>query len=233
MLKRNRRKIILSSIVVLLPILFGLVLWNNLPDMMATHWGADGNANGFSGKAFAVLGLPSFLLVLHLVCLLFTLADRKQAEQNAKALNLIFWIIPAISLLVNGAIYCAALGGEFNSAMFMPVLLGLMFIYMGNYLPKVKQNGTLGIRISWTRNNEENWNKTHRFGGKVWVGCGMILLLSAFLPLGAMLWVMVCVIAAATIAPVVYSHSIYKRHRRAGIIYAAPMGNKAKNSSDK
>lgn len=233
MLKSNRRKIILSSIVILLPILFGLVLWNDLPDMLTTHWGADGSVDGFGAKAFAVFGLPSFLLILHLAGLLFTLSDRKQAGQNTKALNLIFWIIPAISLLINGAMYCMALGREFNAVMFLPVLLGLMFLCMGNYLPKVKQNGTLGIKISWTRNNEENWNKTHRFGGKVWVGCGAIMLFSAFLPIRAMLWVMVCVVVAATVAPMLYSHSIYKRHRRAGIVYAAPSKSKAEKTAAK
>lgn len=95
-----------------------------------------------------------------------------------------------------------------------------MFIFIGNYLPKVKQNRTLGIKISWALNNEENWNKTHRFGGKVWVVGGLILLLSIFLPLKAMVSVVVCVIAALAIIPIVYSYSIYKQHQKAGIVYA-------------
>ena len=66
-----------------------------------------------------------------------------------------------------GIMYRAAFGKEFDLAFFMPAMLGVMFIFIGNYLPKVKQNRTLGIKISWALNNEENWNKTHRFGGKV------------------------------------------------------------------
>ena len=69
-------------------------------------------------------------------------------------------------------------------------------------------------------NNEENWNKTHRFGGKVWVVGGLILLLSIFLPLKVMVWVVVCVIAALAIIPIVYSYFIYKQHQKEGIVYA-------------
>ena len=73
MLKKNTFKIILSSLIILLPVVYGILMWNDLPDMMTTHWGADGNADGVGGKVFAVFGLPAILLALHFVCLLFTL----------------------------------------------------------------------------------------------------------------------------------------------------------------
>ena len=169
MLKKNKIKVIISSIIILLPALFGIIMWNDLPDIITTHWGADGNADGLSGKVFAVFGTPIILLIFHFVCLLFTSLDKKQKDQNQKALGMVFWILPIISLFANGIMYRAAFGKEFDLAFFMPAMLGVMFIFIGNYLPKVKQNRTLGIKISWALNNEENWNKTHRFGGKVWV----------------------------------------------------------------
>ena len=227
MLKEHKFKVIISSIVILLPILFGIIMWNDLPDIMTTHWGADGNADGFGEKVFVVFGLPFILLVLHFVCLLVTLLDKKQKEQNQKALGMIFWILPVISLFVNGIMYRAAFGKEFNFALFMPALLGAMFIFIGNYLPKVKQNRTLGIKISWTLNNEENWNKTHRFGGKVWVVGGLVLLLSVFLPLTAMVWFTACVIAAMLIIPMVYSYSIYRQHQKEGIAHGTPKKSSA------
>lgn len=226
MIKKNKFKVVISSIIVLLPVLFGIIMWNDLPDIMTTHWGADGNADGFGGKAFAVFGLPFILLAVHLVCILFTLSDKRQKEQDPKALGIIFWIIPAVSLFANGIMYHAALGGEFNPASFLPALLGLMFIFIGNYLPKVKQNRTLGIKISWTLNNEENWNKTHRFGGKVWLIGGVIMLFSGFLPAAAMTLTMVCVIAAITIIPIAYSYRIYKQHQKEGIAYISASKSK-------
>ena len=121
MLKKNKFRAAISCLIVLLPMLFGIIMWNELPDTMTTHWGMDGNADGFSGKAFAVFGQPLLLLALHLVCLLFTLFDKKQKEQNPKALRMIFWIIPATSVLVNGIMYRSAFGKEFDLTLFMPV----------------------------------------------------------------------------------------------------------------
>ncbi len=227
MLKGNKLKTAISVIILLLPILFGIIMWNKLPDVMTTHWGVDGRAHGFSGKAFAVFGLPAVLLVFHFVCLMFTLKDKKQKEQNPKALGIIFWIIPFISVFTNGIMYYAAFGKEFNLENVTPGLIGVMFIFIGNYLPKVKQNRTLGIKLPWTLKNEENWNKTHRLGGKLWVIGGIIMLFSVFLPAMAMATAMCCVIAAMVIIPVIYSYCIYKKHQRTGVVYYATYKSKA------
>ena len=117
---------------------------------------------------------------------------------------------------------------QYNGIKFSdPYLWGMSTICMGNYLPKVKQNRTLGIKVSWALNNEENWNKTHRLGGKVWVVGGLIMLFSVFLPLTAMVWIMVCVIAVMVIVPIVYSYYIYKQHQKEGIVYTTPPRSKA------
>ena len=220
MIKRNKLKVIISSIIILLPILFGIIMWNDLPDVMTTHWGADGNADGFGEKAFAVFGFPISILALHFVCLIVTSFDKKQKDQNKKALGMIFWILPIISVFMNGMMYRAALGGELDFGFFMPALLGVMFIFIGNYLPKVKHNRTLGIKIYWTLNNEENWNKTHRFAGKIWVVGGLVLLLLIFVPLEAMVLLAICVIAALMIIPIIYSYNVFRRHKKEGIVYS-------------
>ena len=219
MLKKNKLKIIISSIAILLPMLFGLIMWKDLPNVMTTHWGADGTMDGTAGKGFVVFGVPCILLGLHLVCMLFTLLDKKQQEQNQKALGMIFWMVPAISLFVNGIMYRAAFGREFDVSLAMPVLFGIMFLCLGNYMPKIKQNKTLGIKISWTLHNEENWNKTHSLTGKVWVIGGLIVLFSICLPAEIMLAVTVCVIGLGVLIPFAYSYSIYKKHQKEGIVY--------------
>lgn len=214
MLKENKGKIIISSVVILLPILFGLMVWNELPDTVAAHWGVDGNVDGLCAKPFAVFGLPVMLLAIHLLCLLFTALDQKQRGQNKKALRIIFWIIPVTSLFTCGIVYVAAFGKAFDFALLIPVLLGILFVFIGNYLPKIRQNRTLGIKISWTLNNEENWNKTHRLGGKVWVISGLIMIFSIFLPHAVRVPVAAGAIIAVTVIPIVYSYCIYKKHQK-------------------
>ncbi len=219
MIKRNKLKIIISSVAVLIPILFGWIFWNNLPDTFTTHWGIDGVADGVSGKAFAVFGIPAILLVIHFICLAATLFDKKQKEQNEKVLGMVFWIMPMISLLANGIVYSAALGKEIGLTFIIPAFLGVMLIFMGNYLPKTKQNITFGIKTLWALRNEENWNKTHRFGGKIWVIGGFILLISSFLPFDITFILIISVILLIVIAPFVYSYNVYKKHKEAGIKY--------------
>ncbi len=220
MLKRNKLRILISSVVILLPIIFGIIMWNDLPEVMSVHFGADGSADGFGGKGFVVFGLPCILLGVHFICLLFTLLDKKQREQSPKALNMIFWIVPAISLFVSTVMYSVAFGLEFNLEMLIPISLGVFFIIFGNYMPKIKQNSTLGIKITWTLRNEENWNKTHRFGGKVMVVCGFVMLLSAFLPIMASVVILICAILLDVIFPILYSYRIYRQHKKQGIEYA-------------
>lgn len=227
MIKNNKSKAIISSVITLLPALFGIVFWNKLPDTMMTHWGIDGNADGISSKAFAVFGLPIILLALHWICLIVTSFDKKQKNQSKKALEMIFWIVPFVSLFVNGIMYSISFGNNFNPLTFMPLMLGIMFAVMGNYLPKVKQNHTLGIRISWTLKNEENWNKTHRFTGKIWVIGGFILAFSVFLPSKLIIPIAATAILVLTIAPIVYSYRIYKNHLKAGVSYKAAPKSKS------
>lgn len=219
MIRNNKGKTVISSILILLPILVGLLLWDVLPNNMVTHWGADGNPDGIQAKAFAVFLTPCIFLAIHLLCLGITGLDRKQKDQNKKALNLVFWILPVISCFASGMIYAIALGKEYSYELFVPILLGCLFLFVGNYMPKVKQNRTLGIRLSWTLQNEENWNLTHRFGGKVWVIGGLILLFSVFTPVSVMVGIMVADILAMVILPFAYSYRIYRRHQKEGIVY--------------
>ncbi len=219
MIKNNKLKTVISCVIILLPMLFGIVKWNNLPDNMATHFGIDGTADAFGGKTFVVFVLPLIFLVTNLVCLILTMLDKKQKDQSPKALSMIFWIVPTISLLTSGVMYCVALGREVNLEFFVPVLLGVPFVFMGNYMPKIKQNSTLGIKVSWALRNEENWNKTHRLGGKVMVAGGFVMLLCVFLPIKVSLVVVLSVLAVTVTVPVVYSYLIYRQHKKDGIEY--------------
>lgn len=230
MFKKYKIHIILSSLLTLLPIVFGLIFWNQLPDLMPTHFGADSVADGFGSKAFAVFGLPLILLVTQFICVFFTLRDQNQRNQSQKALSIVFWIIPAISLATSGSMYRFALDGDFQLSIVLALPIAAMFLLLGNYLPKVKQNNTLGIKISWTLNNEENWNKTHRFAGKVWVIGGILILLTLFLPSQVMIWFALCILVVVMVLPVAYSYRIYRQHQKAGIVYASTPKSKTQRT---
>lgn len=226
-LKENKGKIMLSTVLTLLPTLIGLLLWNRLPDYMTIHWGSDGVADGTGGKAFVVFALPAIMAAMNVLCMLATNLDPKQAGQNQKALGIIFWIMPMISLGCCGMMYAIALGKAVDAVLLMPLVMGVLFLFIGNYMPKIKQNSTLGIKIYWTLHNEENWNKTHRLAGKVSMAAGFVVLLSMLLPSKLMILVLLAATLAMVLVPMVYSYWIYRRHKAQGICYAAPAASKS------
>ena len=177
MMKANRKTLIIASIVTLLPVLIGIICWNRLPDVMATHFGMNNEADGFSRKAFAVFGLPAILLAVLWIGAFVTSHDPKRQNISPKMFSLGLWIAPVISLVVAATMYPINLGYALDVTFFAGLFLGLMFIIIGNYLPKARQNYTIGIKIPWTLANEENWNRTHRFAGYLWMICGILVIL--------------------------------------------------------
>lgn len=216
LLKEHKGKAIISSAIVLLPMLIGLLLWNALPPDLTTHWGADGAADGTGSKAFAVFGLPALLLAAHWLCLLVVLRDQEKRGQTRAAVSLCFWLLPMISLLCCGVVFAAALEREIDMAAMVRALLAVMFIVIGNFMPKVKRNGTLGVKVKWALENEENWNRTHRFAGWLWVLGGFALLLSQLLSEKAGVNVMIGLVIVLALLPILYSYLYYRAQRRAG-----------------
>lgn len=207
MIKKYRNTLILTSIITLLPIVAGLILWNKLPTEIATHFGANNAPGGFSSKGFAVFGMPFIILALHWLCTFVTTLDPKAKNITDKSMKLVLWICPAVSLLMGGVTYSYALNNELRIGMIVILFMGLLFIVIGNYLPKVKQNFSLGIKLPWTLDDEENWNKTHRLAGKLWVLCGVLVCLTAVLENPVIFF---AVLILGVIVPTVYSYRIYK-----------------------
>jgi uncharacterized membrane protein len=192
----------------LLPVLAGLILWSRLPEQMPTHWNASGEVDGWSGKAFAVFGLPLIMVAAQWLCMLGTAADPKKNNHSEKVLHLVLWIIPVLSVVMHTFTYLIALGYGVRMEVMMPIFIGLIFTIIGNYLPKCKQNYTIGIKIPWTLNNEENWNKTHRFAGWLWTFCGIAIMLTGFL---GSFWIFLPIALVMVIVPVVYSYILHRK----------------------
>lgn len=223
MLKKNKGKLILSSVIILLPALFGVLFWNDLPQAMTTHWGPDGTADGWSGRPFAVFGPPLILLAAHWICIWITARDNRNKNQSNKVFGMVLWIIPLTSLFTNGIMYMAAFGRTLHAETVMFLFIGLLFIVIGNYLPKTRQNRTIGIKIKWTLENEENWNATHRVGGRLWVIGGLLFMCCVFLPGRAVPWVLIIGLAILAVIPVLYSYLYHRKQVKAGTAVITPV----------
>lgn len=208
MIKQNKKMILFTLVLLLLPIVMGLFLWNQLPDTVVTHWGADNQPDGYSSKAFAVIGLPAILLVTHLICIIATNIDPKAKNINNKMFSVVIWICPFISIVTCAMVYGYNLGYQFDMGFFSSLLIGVLYIILGNFIPKIKQNYTIGFRIPWALNNSDNWYHTHRFGGKCMVIGGIALLATS--PFENV-WVLLVVAIIPCILPVIYSYMYYRK----------------------
>ena len=180
MIKKHLKLMLITSIVILLPILAGVALWDQLPQQLPFHWNAAGEVDGWASKPVAVFGTPLLMLALHWLAMVITAADPKKAQQSDKIMQMIIWLVPLLSVLLAAFTYASSLGKDLPVERFVPVFLGLFFVIIGNYLPKCKQSYTIGIKLPWTLHSEENWNKTHRLAGWLWVVCGLAMMVSGF-----------------------------------------------------
>ena len=197
-LTEHKGELVLSSLVTLLPALAGWRLAWEAAAMLAAHW----------------------------LVLLITFSDRRNREnQSRKAVRLIFWIMPAVSLLTGGVTALLQRGVQSASTLStaMAMGFGLLFIVLGNYMPKFRQNSFMGIRVKWTLESEANWNATHRMGGKVWVAGGFACLAGAMLPVKAMGAVFPVVLVTVALAPIVYSYYYSKTQPAAEKTVSAPL----------
>ena len=207
MKKINLKLLSLTSILTLLTILVGVILWKDLPASLPSHFGLDGQADGFSSKLEVVFLIPLVMLGLHFFAVVVTSLDPKASHVSPKMKTLVYWLVPFISGLVQLSIYGAAFGLIGNSTRIGLVMVGIVFLVVGNYLPKTKQNYTVGIRLPWTLDSEENWNKTHRLAGRLWVLGGLIILVNGFLS-WAVFYVFFGVLLVMVLVPIFYSYWI-------------------------
>lgn len=208
---KNKMKLttVLTTLVCLIPFIAGAVLYKSLPDTMVTHWGAGGNPDGWAPKYVAVFVLPGILLIINLLMPLLLKMDPKYENMDEKMIGLILWILPVVSVFCAGVTLAEAYGFESRVAMIAPMLIGVMFVAIGNYLPKANQSYTVGIKLPWTLNSEENWNRTHRLAGFLWVIGGIVMIVTTLLGLGFIGVIAVLVLMIAV--PTVYSYMLYRK----------------------
>ena len=216
MIRKNKATLILTSLLTLLPIPVGLLLWDQFPEVMTIHWGITGQADGFASAPMTVLGLPVLMLALHWLCIFFTSLDKKNQGRNQKMFRVVLWTVPVISNLSLLGLYAFALDIEFSPVAWTVVPMGLLFAIMGNYMPKTRMNSTMGIKVPWTYSSEDNWNATHRFAGKVWMVGGILVALCALLPHLWAVSVMILAMVILCIVPIVYSYRFYKKELAEG-----------------
>ena len=121
---------------------------------------------------------------------------------------MVLWLVPVGSVITCMSIYGLALGMDIDIGVIVNIMVGIMFIILGNYIHKVKQNYTVGMKLPWTLNSEENWNRTNRMTGWILILSGLLFLMNSLLLKTEIVF---AVILLVILVPMIYSFILYKK----------------------
>ena len=178
-----RKSKIAIIILMLISAVITCISFTFLDNIIPIHFGIDGKPDQFGSKYFLII--PTIILFIGCLSILLVCKYAKLSKNYQKYLLLTGIITESVMLFINVfmIIYSTVYKKDFEIdtiKLIMP-LLGVMFIVLGNYMPKVEKNHTLGIRLSWSLYNEVTWQKTQRFGGFCCVIVGIALIIGSLI----------------------------------------------------
>lgn len=195
-------RVLLPNLISLLPIVYGGLLWQYLPQQLPIHFGIDGQPDQYAPKLIAVIGLPVLIITVNYVIIR---SMKNKGIDNQKVFTVLIWSLPLLLNVVQIVTFMHALNYYINIGSVILPVIGLLFIVLGNYLPKTTPNYMVGIRLPETLHNSENWQKTNRLGGFTMVFAGFILLITGII--GNMIAVIGLIVAMVItiLVPAVYA----------------------------
>lgn len=206
----------LAPVVIGGMLLFTAIVYASLPEQVPTHWSVRGEVDGWSSRRWGAVMAP--LLALGIWLILPALRRLDPRRRNYDRFDGTFWLVVNVIVLFLGVVHVislgTALGWDFNGTRVMLASLGLVFIGLGNYLPRLRSNWWMGIRTPWTLESEAVWRATHRLAGYTFVVGGVVALVALLLPEPWAFGVAVTAMAAAGLVPAFYSYVAYRRERR-------------------
>jgi len=206
-----------ALIVLLAGFLLGFYFWRNFPAQVPTHWDISGQVNGYSSAAFAAFFLPCLNLGLYLLFLVLPYLDPKKGRYAdfVGPYHGFKDLLSAFLLVVFALIGANGLGYQVPVHFWLPLLLGLFFIVLGNIMSKVKMNWFFGIRTPWTLSSETVWDKTHRLSAPVFSIAGLLIAATILAPwVGQIILFSLAIIIIAIGLPL-YSYILYWQEERA------------------
>ena len=214
MIKTYKWTILLTSVIILLPMLIGLFGGSFLPAEIVEYWGLDHT----DGWAFAsiFLVLPPVMLLVHWFCIIFTAIMDKNNPNGKRIFKLMLWTVPAITLASCGIFLAIAFTETVNIFALCSLAFGIGMLLLGNYMPKITRNRTMGIKTRLTLANDDNWYATHRVTGKAFFIGGLVMLVNMLLPMQVQYLVALVVLLVCVALPMVYSHRFYKKQLAQG-----------------
>jgi uncharacterized membrane protein len=207
---------LLAVLIIIVQILVSLVSYPFLPNSVPSHWDASGQVNGYLPKLVNALLYPLLSIGIYVLArVLMTIGPRLGYQNQRKAsigvVNLILDGVLLFMLIVQLATTAFALGVPIDLTFVISLSISVLFIFLGNYMGKLRRNFWAGIRTPWTLTSDVVWERTHRLGGWLFVLAGLLGVIMSFIP-ALRLWGLIVVILIVVIVLFVYSYVIYQHY---------------------
>lgn len=197
------KSLIITSVVCLFPILLGLYLWNDLPESVAIHFNIYNEADNFASKGFAVFGLPIMMVFLQMFCCIINDLNSHKHGKRIKLETATKWIIPIMTIILQIITLGYSLGWNIDIRKTVAIIIGVMFLVIGNYLPKLDYVKNYNL-------DTEKARKINRFIGYETVVMGILMLITVFLPpIATAIWLVLLI--PYTIISVVYGIKVGRK----------------------
>jgi len=215
-MKSKMKTEILPLLIIVIAIILGFYFYSVFPDQVPLHWNVYGQVDSWGSRLQGAIIGPAILTGIYLLFLLIPLIDPKKEKYDQFAKTYLA-IRLLLMLVIFGVFLIAALAGlgyKVRIEVWIPVLIGLLFIFLGNYMGKIKSNWFIGIRTPWTLSNDEVWDKTHRLGGKLFMLLGLFMLTAPILPGQFIFLGMIILIIVLTAVTTIYSYVLFKKYKK-------------------
>ena len=214
----TKTTLIISIILIAVAVITGAVLWNRLPDQMASHWNANDEVNGYMSKTWGVFLMTLITLGMLVLFLIVPSIDPLKANiaKFRESFNLFIVLIIAFMLYIHGLTLAWSLGYQnFRMSTAMLPFMGVLFIAVGFMLRKAKRNFFIGIRTPWTLSSDTVWDKTHQLGAILFMASGVLAIIGGFFGGMTAFWLMFIPLIGSSLFLVIYSYVLYRREAEA------------------
>ena len=208
----TKTTVILVSLVILASVVAGVIVYDQLPESMASHWNANDEVDGYMGRFWGVFMLP--LISVGLMLLFFAIPSLDPLKENVAEFRGIFNAFIFVMELFLAYIWALTIiwnlkPDSFKIGTALLPAMGLLFIFVGYMIRSAKRNWFIGIRTPWTLSSDYVWAETHRIGGNLFIISGVFTILGVFFGAHAVWFVLVPVLGT-TVFLYIYSYILYQ-----------------------
>ncbi|HKY98101.1 MAG TPA: DUF1648 domain-containing protein [Gemmatimonadaceae bacterium] len=202
----------IPAALIIAAVVISIVAYPDLPERMPTHWGANGEVNGWSSRLWGAWMVPLIMAAMWLLLRAIPHIDPRKAnyEKFAGMYDAFIILILGFLLVMHGVVVAAATGSDVKMDKIVMPLVGVFIAAMGFLIPRAAPNWFIGIRTPWTLTSDESWVKTHKLGGPLFVALGLVMALSSLIAPEQAIWILVAAAIGIVIFLFIYSYRVWK-----------------------